>query len=147
MMIKGSVDSREFKKLNERVKKMTEGELDQFYKETAKDAAGRLLRKVAKRTPVGQYPASTGKVGGTLRRGWDAQNQDLSVKKKLHGYYITIKNTVDYASYVEFGHRLRGGSGWWEGYFFLTKSEQEIEAILPALIARRLKNKLRELGL
>ena len=42
---------------------------DDFVESCAKELAARLLRMVVKRTPVGQYPASSGKKGGTLRRG------------------------------------------------------------------------------
>lgn len=39
---------------------------DDFVESCAKELAARLLRMVVKRTPVGQYPASSGKKGGTL---------------------------------------------------------------------------------
>ena len=38
---------------------------DDFVESCAKELAARLLRMVVKRTPVGQYPASSGKKGGT----------------------------------------------------------------------------------
>ena len=42
--------------------------------------AARLLALVIPRTPVGQYPRSSGKKGGTLRRGWTARTeQELSL--------------------------------------------------------------------
>lgn len=39
------------------------------------EKVARLLRMVVKRTPVGQYPASSGKKGGTLRRGWTGEKR------------------------------------------------------------------------
>ena len=47
-------------------------QMDQFLNSCAKELAARLLAKVIKRTPVGQYPKGSGKTGGTLRRGWTA---------------------------------------------------------------------------
>ena len=44
----------------------------EFMELCAKELAARLLAKVIKRTPVGVYPSGSGKVGGTLRRGWTA---------------------------------------------------------------------------
>ena len=87
-------------------------QMDQFFKSCAKELAARLLAKVIKRTPVGQYAAGTGKTGGTLRRGWTAGQKSnatayansLTVNKVGGDYVIEIINPVEYASYVEFGH-------------------------------------------
>ena len=53
---------------------------------------------------------------------------------------IEIVNPVEYASYVEFGHRTRGGGGWVEGQFFLTISENELKKSAPAIIERKINN-------
>ena len=99
-----------------------------------------MLAKVIKRTPVGQYPKSSGKKGGTLRRGWT-----VGEIEKIGGvFHIEIINPVEYASYVEFGHRTRGGDGWVEGKFMLTISEQEIERDVPAILERKLQKYLKE---
>lgn len=95
----------------------TEAEMQIFIESCAKELAARLLTKVIKRTPVGQYPSGSGKTGGTLRRGWTGEKassgegyaNSLSVKKSGNTYQIEIVNPLDYASYVEFGHRTRGG--------------------------------------
>ena len=130
---------------------------DDFVESCAKELAARLLRMVVKRTPVGQYPASSGKKGGTLRRGWTAQKNGSgsegmkggnakayadTLKVNYFGgvYVVEIVNPVEYASYVEFGHRTRGGNGWVEGRFMLTISEQELEMDAPKVIERKIKN-------
>lgn len=51
---------------------------------------------------------------------------------------------MEYASYVEFGHRTRGGKGWVNGQYFLTLSEHDLERLTPALIERKLEALLRE---
>lgn len=108
---------------------------DDLMQQASKELAARLLRKVIKRTPVGQY--NDGRVGGTLRRGWNV-NKDFKVQKVGSNYVIEIVNPVEYASFVEFGHRTRGGGSWVEGQFFLTISESELQKSAPAIVERRI---------
>ena len=149
----GSVN---FNDLNDFKKKLeqhfSDDQVNLFIESCAKELAARLLAKVIKRTPVGQYPKSSGKKGGTLRRGWtDGKSQPASayansLKVNHFGktYVIEIVNPVEYASYVEFGHRTRNGEGWVEGKFMLTISEQELEADAPRVLKNKLKKKLGE---
>jgi hypothetical protein len=125
--------------------------MDLFLTSCAKELAARLLAKVIKRTPVGQYPAETGKKGGTLRRGWtggkssnaQAYANSLNVNKTGTDYIIEIINPVEYASYVEYGHRTRNHKGWVEGKFMLTISEDEIRQSAPRVLENKLKNYLK----
>lgn len=129
----GRCDYKQLQALQKRINELSEIDRDEFIKQATNEIAARLMAKVIKRTPVGKYPPSSGKVGGTLRRGW-------SITKVIdHGdsYEIKVINPTEYASYVEFGHRTRGG-GWCEGQFFLTKSELEIEKDMPRLVERKL---------
>lgn len=125
--------------------------VEEFIDGCAKELAARLLSKVIKRTPVGQYESDSGKVGGTLRRGWTAGKSATSYAQslKVHhyggNYTIEIINPTEYASYVEFGHRTANHSGWVEGKFMLTISEQEIQTAAPAILEKRLQQKLGEL--
>lgn len=129
---------------------MHSNEWDAFMEECCKELAARLLAKVIKRTPVGQYPQGSGKTGGTLRKGWTggssgngkAYAQSLKMNHFGNTYVIEIINPVEYAQYVEFGHRTRGGNGWVEGKFMMTISEQEIQAIAPKILEAKLKRKL-----
>ena len=66
----GEVDTRNLQKLQRRMEQLSAQDLDEFCRAGAKELAARLLRKVKKRTPVGQYPKGSGQTGGTLRRGW-----------------------------------------------------------------------------
>ena len=108
---------------------------DEFVESCAKELAARLLRIVVKRTPVGEYPKSTGKKGGTLRRGWTGQKRSsakgyadsLTVHHFGDTYVIEIVNPVEYASYVEYGHRTANHKGWVKGKFMMTISEQVLE--------------------
>lgn len=143
----GCFDYSQLREFHERV---TSAQYDQFIKQCTKELAARLLSKVIRRTPVGIYPSSSGKTGGTLRRGW-TNGQDsspssfansLAITRNANGYSIEIINPTEYASYVEFGHRTRNG-GWVEGQFMMTISENELKSIAPALLSRKIENFLR----
>lgn len=147
------MDYSQLKKLQEQI--MLFGDptkMDQFFESCAKELAARLLAKVIKRTPVGQYPAGSGRTGGTLRRGWTAGENgnakafadSMRVSKVGSDYVIEIINPVEYASYVEFGHRTRDHKGWVEGQFMMTISEDEIRNAAPRILENKLKAYLKE---
>lgn len=149
----GKCDFKQLKALQKRMEQLQKNDRKAFFEAVSKELAARLLAKVIKRTPVGQYPASSGKVGGTLRRGWTGQKQQsatkyaqsLPVYQNGDTYSIVVKNPVHYAPYVEFGHRTRGGKGWVEGRFMLTKSEMELEGQAPQIIERKLQAELEKI--
>ena len=139
-------------------------EIDLFCLEMSKEIAARLLRKVIKRTPVGDYSDNydleddgenkylvmSDKQGGTLRRGWTVG----PIRKVGNDYRITVFNPVRYAEYVEYGHRQEPGryvpaigkklkEPWAKGVFMLTISEHEIDGIAQRLVERRLEEKLK----
>ena len=106
-----------------------------------------------RRTPVGIYDGSeytcvngethkgnrvVGKVGGTLRRGWDVG----TITKQGTMYMVDVINPVEYASYVEFGHRTRNHTGWVKGHFMLTISEEELKRDAPMVLEKKLKKML-----
>ncbi len=123
---------------------------DAFVEACVKELAARLLRLVVKRTPVGDYSGDSytcasgeqhkghkvpGKVGGTLRRGWTIGE----IRKEGGVYKIDIINPVEYASYVEYGHRTADHKGWVKGHFMMTISEQELEKIAPKVLEQKIK--------
>lgn len=142
----GSCDFKQLEQLQKRLEILQKADLQKFCETVSKELAARLLAKVIKKTPVGHYPASSGKVGGTLRRGWTGEQdqnavayaKSLPIKQSGDDYIIEVKNPVGYASFVEFGHRTRGGGGWVEGRFMLTKSEMELEGQMPKIIEKKL---------
>lgn len=147
------LDYDELQKLKEQIEKFGDPiQVDKFLTSCAKELAARLLAKVIKRTPVGQYEEDSGKVGGTLRRGWtagqdsnaNAYANSLKVNKTGNSYVIEIINPVEYASYVEFGHRTRNHKGWVEGKFMLTISEDEIRKSAPNILEKKLEKYLKE---
>lgn len=156
----GNVDYKQLQKLRDNLQKLQDMDLDKFCEDVSKELAARLLALVIPRTPVGQYPKSSGKKGGTLCRGWTARTEQeatgggkvdptayanaLPVFKRGRTFYIEVINPVHYASYVEFGHRTRGGGGWVAGRYFLTLSEKDLERLAPTVIEKKLEALLRE---
>ena len=152
------VEFKELEELEKRIKKAQAQELDQFLDQCAKELAARLLAAVIKRTPVGKYPRGSGKVGGTLRRGWTGGAQmdaaayanGLSVTRAGRTLIVTITNPTEYFSYVEYGHRQTPGrfvpaigkrlkASWVKGRFMLTISEDEVQRMAPKLLERKVK--------
>ncbi|MFJ3386324.1 MULTISPECIES: HK97 gp10 family phage protein [unclassified Lysinibacillus] len=90
------------------------------------------IRKVKKMTPVDN---------GDLRNNWKSD-----VIKQGDNYIIVIYNQLEYASFVEKGHRIviAGKTvGWVEGRFMLKLTEDEMQRIAPNMweieIAKEMK--------
>lgn len=130
-MKRSKVDVKELKAFRGRLDSLAgKTGLDAFYRQAAKELVARLLTMVKKRTPVDT---------GALRRGWTIGE----VKAVKGGYEVEVLNPTEYASYVEFGHRTRlspeGGRGWVKGRFMLRFSSDELEAMAPKILERKLK--------
>lgn len=116
-----------------------------------------------------------GYTGGTLRRGWTAETEaeaknghgspsseqiieyarSLSIEKSGNYYIVRIVNPVEYASYVEFGHRQTPGryvsalgkrlkQDYVDGQYMLKISEEELDREAPRLIEKKLDQMLQE---
>ncbi len=166
----GSFNCSDMRRLQRELDKMRQN-TDQFLEECAKELAARLLRKVIKRTPVGDYSKEvevtakrdsknhkkgdkytkrinkSGKQGGTLRRGWTGNQKtsaqayvdSVSVHHFGGNYVIELTNPVEYASYVEYGHRTSNHKGWVRGRFMMTISEQEIKESAPQILEKKIQ--------
>lgn len=183
----GSCDFGQLKEYAERLEKLTDADIEELCIKCSKELAARLLALVIPRTPVGDYSilkvrtarkdtkyhkkgeqytvrvkSKSGKVGGTLRRGWTSKTHDeaasgkgkngkpakeyaasLPVRKVGKYYIIKIENPVDYSQYVEFGHRTKSG-GWVDGKYMLTISEERLKQIAPRVLEKMLYQKIRE---
>lgn len=169
------IDMREFEAFAAKLEQLSrQEEIDRFCESCAKELAARLLRKVVKRTPVGDYSGNSytcatglshkgskaNRTGGTLRRGWTSATHEqatsgqavkledyvkqIEVKKVGNNYEIIVYNPVDYAKYVEYGHRKRNDKGWVDGHFMLTISEAEVNRQKEGVLKRKLNEFLRE---
>ena len=161
-----SVKYKEFQDFTKKVEELNRVKKEEFLEACCKELAARLLAKVIKRTPVGVYEE---KVGGTLRRGWTAEKtgnskrdttqamyenmfgaeqkvyrKNMDVRKVGNTYIIDITNYVEYAMYVENGHRTRDHKNWVPGRFMLTISENELRTVTPQILERKLKKFLED---
>lgn len=158
----GSADFEELKALADELLEM-EKELNEFCEIAAKALAYRLLSLVIRDTPRGVYPLSSGKTGGTLKRGWISETheeaatgsgdptaaqalqyaQSLPIEKSGSHYIIRVVNPVKYASYVEFGHRTVNG-GFVKGQYFLTGAEAILDNEKDRILEKELTKYLKE---
>ena len=145
---KWNIDTTEWKKMQEKLERLSQDSNDDsladFLRNFIVEMAERTIAKTKKRTPVGT-PESTGipnYVGGTLRRNWQL-GKILVEGKKIS---VEILNPTEYATEVEYGHRIMGGAGhsievgWKDGRFMLTFSVIEIRAQLPMRFAQQWKD-------
>lgn len=167
----GRCDYRELKKLDERLQQLSEVDMDQLCRDVANEIAQILWNKVKKRTPVGVAPkfdepktvkakGASGKSrtfltrsgaireqywagyrGGSLRDAWTI----LPIEKHGDQYTVTVINSLEYASYVEYGHRQTPGRyvpalgkslkvSWVPGKLMMTISEQEVKVLVPSIL-------------
>lgn len=103
------------------------GDISQIDRKVLTAAVNTGLKDVKKNTPVGKYPAGSGKVGGTMRKGWKSP----PVQPTGNGVQKALENNVSYAIFVNDGHRIvnRHGEtiGYWEGYHMLEKANNIVE--------------------
>lgn len=190
-MIKGKFDYSQFEEFVKKVDTVAKNDekINEFMNGCTKELAARLLALVIPKTPVGDYRTEievtakrdskyhkkgekykkkvnkSGKVGGTLRRGWTAKTeeeaksgsgkptaqdgriyaQSLQITKKGNTYSVEIVNPVHYASYVENGHATRDRKSYVLGKFMLTVAEKELQDIAPKVLEQKLDNFLKEI--
>lgn len=149
------VDTSQLKAFSDKIKALSTTQKEAFFEQACKGMAGRYLALVIPATPVGKSTSGANGVtheGGTLRRGWaidanSASNMD-------GGYSITITNSVEYASYVENGHRQTPGryvpaigkrlvASWVNGQFFVKTSEDALETQAPTILNSMLDSYIR----
>ena len=127
----GSCDYKELEQLRDKLQTFQKVDYDKLALDCCNEIAARMLRKVKQKTPV---------LSGHLKGSWNVS----SAVKHGEEWRITVYNATKYAIYVEYGHRTSNHSGWVTGRFMLTKSEIEIEKIVPKLLEKRILQKLGE---
>lgn len=122
----GSIEFGDMEQLAKTFKKASDQRvIDRWIREFLLEMAYRGEAKIKKRTP-----ADTGE----LRRNWRVGQ----VVRKGSSYEIEISNNIEYAPYVEYGHRTgKDLTGWVEGRFMMTISMKEIEKKLPKYIEKK----------
>lgn len=155
-----SANCKKLVEFRKNIETLNERQKEEFLESCCKELAARLLAKVIKRTPSDS---------GTLRRGWttsatgDGQHDtkqamyenmfggtqkvsknSMEIKHVGDKYIIDIINPVEYASYVEYGHRTANHEGWVNGHFMLTISESELNNATDAILQKKLKSFMKD---
>ena len=131
----GGWEYSDFIKFRNRLEHIKDGN-DEFLSYLSNKIAQLLLKYAAERTPVKT---------GHLRRGWKVQK----AVKEVNSFVAVVYNPVEYAIYVEFGHRQTPGKyvpvlrkrfkkSWVTGKFMLTKAALEAEKEIPKIIYNEL---------
>lgn len=178
--MKTSTDLTEIKNFQKDIQALSSSNegLDQFFEWATKQLAARLLDRTIKRTPVEEnetfhYRMANGAIGtkkikgGALRRGWvggrkigdnptaaiNAHLNELSIINYGRIYQLTVSNNIEYAPYVEYGHKQNVGQfvpylgktvdgvrqgatlkkGKVDGKFMMERSANEIQIMAPGL--------------
>lgn len=124
-------DNFDFTELERMCTRLERFDSGQFCTECAAYLAQMVVAKAKGRTNV---------ITGRLRGSWAV----TSVERHDDIYVATVINPVEYAPFVEYGHRKKGGNGWVMGQFILTISVREVENAAPSIIQRKFERKLRE---
>ena len=103
--------------------------------EVAKQCVNKLAQTLLAGTQ-GDTPVIT----GTLRRGWKA----TPAVGKGDKYSATVYNDVEYAEYVEYGHRTANGKGWVEGRMMMTSNEKKVNDKADVIISSVVNKYLQE---
>lgn len=105
-----------------------------IHMKVAKRIAQLAIRKVKKMSPVDT---------GDLRNNWK-----FHIVKRGDTYTILIYNQLEYASFVENGHRIvRFGKtvGWVEGRFMLKLTKDEMDRIAPNMWKKEVEKEMRRI--
>lgn len=123
----------EVKQLAEKLKELTIAS-GRIHKKVAERIAQLAIRKVKMLTPVDT---------GDLRNNWK-----YHIVKEGDTYQIVLYNQVEYALFVEKGHRIviAGRTvGYVDGQFMLELTEQEMERIAPRMWEREIEKEWRRI--
>lgn len=137
------VDVSQLEELAKSFDRFARQDIDRICIECAEEIALRLLRKVKLRTPVDS---------GRLRDSWRIEG----VNKSGGEYVVEIINSLEYASYVENGHRQELGrfvpaigkrlvKSYVPGKYMLRISEQEVQKEADKLVQNRIEKALGDL--
>lgn len=124
-----SLDVKVFEDFRDKLQKVDKAS-DEIIKQAIIEIANRALRLIKNATPVDT---------GFLKGDWFISN----MKKSGNVWRIDISNLVEYAPYVEYGHRIvsRDGAtiGWHEGVFMMTISLKAVEKRVDQIVQRNLR--------
>lgn len=112
-------------------------EFHSFLKKFLIEMANRVIAKTKPRTP---------KDTGALRNSWELGD----IKGEGENISVEILNGMEYATEIEYGHRIVINNvevGWYEGRFMLKISIDEVRRQMPLRYQSRFKEFCKENGL
>lgn len=125
-----SLDYSEFNRFRNNVAKLTR-EFDSWIQQFLLNEGMRFIAEVKPRTPVDT---------GDLRNHWKLDG----ITRSGDTLQVWFVNSMDYASFVEYGHAkpykagaAEGSADWVEGYFMMTVSLEIINSKMPARFNRQ----------
>lgn len=127
----GSFDYSEFIALRDKIERLKNFDLDAFCMQITRELGQILFDDVGKRMPVDT---------GELKRKWIVNR----VGKNGSMYEVKIINPLEYAEFVEFGHRKRNNRGWVKGFFMLTLAERDLQRNMENIIREKVEALLNE---
>ena len=159
-----NVDFKEIADFQARAKAELSGAgRDRFMESCTKNLAQEVMKRTVERTVIGKYykfktvtakrnskhhkkgdkyvKRIKYKDGGTLRKGWKIENP----RGRGAEFTLDVANHVEYAPYVEYGHRTKGGKGWVRGRYMLTKSLLNVAGVTEKYLTTELEKVLRRI--
>lgn len=135
----GEFDIRDIEKFQKKLEELADDQ-DEVLRDCAKKIATMLLNAAVNRTPV---------ITGTLRRGWNVQ-----IRLEDNDYIVELSNNVEYAPYVNYGHRQQKGryvpaigkklkKGWVPGNKMLEKSIEDVRNAIPKVLEKEIYDYLK----
>ena len=143
------VDVKELEALLQRLEDA--GKREEACVKATKDLAGRFLVLVTKETPKKTGYLQLGWVGATKENPNPKEKpypygKKQPVKKENNNYTIVVKNNVEYAAYVEYGHRIMRNKkqiGVAPAKYFVKKSEEAFEPEANGWVKKTLEKYLK----
>lgn len=121
--------------------KITERDFNGFLRDFLYRMANEVLRETRPKTPVDT---------GALKSAWTLGN----VTSFGRDIMVEIINPMEYATDIEYGHRLVAGTGekkvevgWYEGKFMLKTSIDNVQSKMPAAYDIAFKNFCKQHGI
>ena len=135
-----TIDFSEFEKLRKQYKAM-ENDFDSFLRNFLVEMAERILAQTKPKTPHDT---------GALRNAWTLGDVTGSGSEIA----VEILNPMEYATDIEYGHRIVAGTGenkhevgWYNGHFMLKTSIESIQRQMPLRYERQFKDFCKAHGL
>lgn len=135
-MIRPRIDARELDAFRKSIGRAA-ASFDDFLRSFMTEQAERVITETMRRTPVKT---------GTLQKGW--RLGEVRVSGEV--VEAEIVNPIEYASFIEYGHRIvRGGKevGWYDGRFMCKISMDLVRKMMPARFARDFERWARREGI